>query len=235
MGRNFSERNINILLLALYSLVFLFSVAVHAEGKAVFGLTLGQPPSVPECLLSKEFNYYDYGLSNDRSKQAAINEKRKKDSDSAAIDANTVCYRKGKYESNADTFHLAFPQAQEPSIMEYRASGEVGRYIHFVILDGNVEAVYFYTGGIQVQDSVLAELVKKFGKPTSINGLPVGNFMGARFSQIEAFWSVRGYSVSFIGSERTSLSAGQVQIFTKKYHETKSREEKEKEAKRIKM
>ena len=211
---------------------FMVSVAAHAEGPEVFGLRLGQPPTIPECRLKKEYNLYDYGPTNDREKQAAINAQRKQDQDAAAADAKTICYLKGKYEASENAYELTFPREQAPSMLQYlQFKGRV----HIVLMEGNVEAVYFHTDGIRVRDSVLAELVKKFGKPSTINGKPVGNWMGARFSQIDAFWKLKGCSVSFVGAGPNSLSTGSVHVLTKKYLDNFEKEEKEKENKRVKM
>lgn len=87
------------------------------------------------------------------------------------------------------------------------------RSVSVKLLNGNVEMVSFFTLGIQGQDLVYIDLVKKYGKPTKKNVSQIQNLNGAKFESITAMWDKGDVFVEFDGTT-DELTSGEVRIYS---------------------
>jgi hypothetical protein len=86
------------------------------------------------------------------------------------------------------------------------------------VIDGKLESVWWETGGLEVQDEALAELIKKYGKPTRFHEDRKQNAFGAQFVSHRAEWHFVNLTVTFSGSLNT-IDVGAVTISTNKMQE----------------
>jgi hypothetical protein len=100
----------------------------------------------------------------------------------------------------------------------------LGHDITAFVHDGMMDIVTIETAGIDTQDSVMSQLIEKFGKPVRFEKVPVQNRMGANFVVDRAEWSSPRYWVRFDadasdgGSHEGTLDKGWIQIETQKVH-----------------
>lgn len=81
------------------------------------------------------------------------------------------------------------------------------------IYDGKVESLSVTTGGFSKQESLLADLTKKYGKPSELKRDPVQTGAGAKFDQIHAVWTRPDLRVEFFGMLST-IAEGHIAVRT---------------------
>ena len=176
-----------------------FASYAYADDMTVFGLTLAQDFSLPEC--KKE----SYGYSIGGTYYVCFERLFGEEKQSGPIVAETVKIR--------------FPIADSPSIVK-------GRELLVSVIDSKLEGLRFDTFGIQDADIVLGKLKEKYGEPKVFTPRTVKNRFGGSFEAFDASWSGPNLQVLF-QSVRGSLDSGLVQIDTTKSSENRSRAIKE--------
>jgi hypothetical protein len=81
------------------------------------------------------------------------------------------------------------------------------------VLDHNIEAISFSTGGLDTNESVLAALREKYGQPAAIHTTPMQNAFGAQFQAIVAIWHVGDITVTYEAGN-LDMTSGSVEIAT---------------------
>lgn len=94
--------------------------------------------------------------------------------------------------SSATTGTVAFP-------IGAGARHAVGGDLGYGLGDGALQVLVVPTAGASVQDDVLADLVSKYGAPTSRSSRQVGNAQGAVVQALRATWALDTLRVEFIG------------------------------------
>ena len=103
---------------------------------------------------------------------------------------------------------IELPINQSPAILS-------GLDVYGQVVDGTLESIWFFTGGLKSQDQVFAALEKKYGKPTRFKENTKQNTFGALFMSHYAEWRFTNLTVVFWGAT-DSIDSGSVQIDTKK-------------------
>lgn len=103
-------------------------------------------------------------------------------------------------------YYVNYPLDQRPDLVA--SSG-----ITLKVADGNVVAFRFQTLGIQSQELDLKALSDKFGKPISVERVPMKTLSGGSFEAMQAKWLYKGMAVIF-DSMAFGLEGGKVEIFT---------------------
>lgn len=172
----------------LISLTF-FCCMSYAEAAefSVFGIYIGKPIDLPDC--------------EQDGKMDLLNLK------SACI----LGKKTFKKAWGADDVSFAYPEEALPPYVKGLSMG-----LGAELIDGNVESIAFGTNGESVQDAVLSDLKKKFGKPTSFRKVPLQNRFNAKTIGLEARWHKNGINVEFNGIE-DDIDWGRVEISTDKY------------------
>ncbi len=88
------------------------------------------------------------------------------------------------------------------------------KHIYVDEYNDSVVRIGAVTYGEPSQEEVFQDLVKKFGKPTSVNNAVLQNAFNAKFQSISARWVAPGYTVTFKGIEGDRLS-GEIELQTK--------------------
>lgn len=105
-------------------------------------------------------------------------------------------------------FWIKYPPSQSPKLAFLGA-------VVATVIDGNLEGVHFSTMGNRNGDIVFAELVKKYGEPTTLERRPVQTRAGAKLETINAEWKLDDLRVTF--EETTDrIDRGMVMIHTMK-------------------
>jgi hypothetical protein len=155
----------------------------------MFGIGLGLPLAIPECVRDRTTGY-KFGIE-------------------------ALCYQRWdvRYSSRnkpieepfrTGNAEIRFPPSDRP------AMGTT--HIGFVI-DGRLEQYTFFTLGIKYQELDLKRLIDKFGPPTSIDRSSVETRVGAKFEAIRALWKKEGYIVSFTSAD-DNIESGTVRVST---------------------
>lgn len=151
---------------------------------SVFGIQLGVPLSVPECqTMAGHPDWYD-------------------------VSQPRTCFHKPVTLNDhyLPTNEIDFADDATPLMVKYAR-------IYAYVIDGKVAGIEFVTDGVDVQDYVLVELVKKFGPADGVNhSAAVGPF-GRTVSVLDAKWSKGGYTVTFEGAG-DKLNYGWVKVLT---------------------
>jgi len=82
-----------------------------------------------------------------------------------------------------------------------------------LIEDGNLQSIRMITMGEDYQDSLLSQLIEKYGQPTKQDTLPVQNSMGASFKSLNADWNASNLTVSFVGMAYR-IDTGMIEVST---------------------
>jgi hypothetical protein len=160
--------------------------SADASGSSVFGITIGERLSLPQCPGdgSPGNRYY---TGSTRVFCAMIDAPMKR--------------------NNGDTEIFAyFPFLGSPAIVK-------GGTLIIEQRGGVVVAVGFPTPGPNYQDIVFDELQKKYGKPSQLFHQPMQNAFRASYDVMFARWHRGGLSVRFDGSDGT-ITSGEVEIQT---------------------
>ena len=171
---------------------------VYADDMTVFGISLGQEFSLPECAKAS----YGYRIG---TKQVCFERLFEKEKLAGPIVTDSV--------------RIRFPLADSPAIVT--GAVLIGR-----VIDGKLEGVGFNTIGTRNADTVLDRLKEKYGEPNVFLPRVVQNRLGASFDAFDAAWSGQNLEVHF-QSVMGSLDSGLVIIDTKKGSEDRSRALKE--------
>ena len=174
------------------ALLLAFAPAHAAPPLVIFGLPLAAPLSMPQCSYQRL--------------------------DSSTIfynpPAEGSCYQissaNGRTELRPnDSVTIAWSVDSAPQLA---SSGEAS----VQLVDGNVEGIGFNTLGVMSQQRDLQALVSKFGQPTTLKNLTMGNLMGATVQVVMAEWKTAdGVQVSYNAAE-DGFGKGLVSIDTVK-------------------
>lgn len=136
---------------------------------------------------------------------------------------NTCVWIREAFPPNEERIFITFALMEKPGISA--ESTIIG-----TLVNGNLEAVSFDTGGIDAAERVLVDLTKKYGKPSELRRPIMQNRMGARFRSVNAVWRLAQLQVIFYGA-MNDIDSGKVYIQTPKgaaafIHQTKTRDPK---------
>ncbi len=82
------------------------------------------------------------------------------------------------------------------------------------LVGGKVEGIGVNTAGIETQQVDLQSLISKFGKPSQLENVPMGNAMGATFKTVRARWLlVNGTHVTYLSADNR-IDRGLISIST---------------------
>lgn len=175
----------------------------------VLGIPVGEKFVVPQC---------EYTVSNQRALYKDFLPKR-------------TCYTRGVV-ADVRTIHdpllnnvvtIKFSRDETPLISK--------RYnLSAIVLNENLEGVWFDTNGLSAQKEIFEVLKSKYGNPTKFEETEVKNMMGAAFSSMHARWTFDNISVEFHGVT-SDFGTGKVSVFTKKGMEWQEQKEAEEKAK----
>lgn len=162
------------------------SAVTYAADNSVFGLQLGQPLGIPECV--KDIGGYP-GVTD------------------------KICFERlapRQHETGpvvSDTIRIRFPMLSLPSYVN--GSAIIGQ-----VLNGRLEGTGFNTHGVLDQDVALDALKEKYGAPDTYSPTTVQNGMGATFKVFVATWQTADVVVTF-RSTTGKTNSGLVNIDTK--------------------
>ncbi|MCB4861987.1 hypothetical protein K7W03_20555 [Sphingobium sp. PNB] len=182
------------------------AMAQTKPNPSLFGITVMEPLTVPECTAEPErlqrynkykskqpfgmMSPYPYSIAKDGPCYKRINAKA---GTPQAVEDEAVW--------------IDFPAGKSPSAAKY---GTVSAYV----FEGRVQRVFFQTYGISSQDDVFAQLKAKFGEPSSNKLVGWQNGFGAKYDAINAEWLLGGgLAVTFVGFD-TSRDGGAVYLDT---------------------
>ena len=132
-----------------------------ANAVTVLGIRLGSPLALPECSYSRI-----------DSQTVIFNEANQHDCYQIETTSGRTTLR-----SNDNIF---VSWASQPTIAISDADVQ--------LVGGKAEGIGVNTAGIKTQQADLQALIDKFGKPTSLQTVPMGNAMGAVFDTVRARW-----------------------------------------------
>ena len=95
--------------------------------------------------------------------------------------------------------NVYFIPGDSPDYLKYN-------HLDLTIRDGLVQKISVFTNGLNDQDEVLAELTKKFGRPTTLKSEAESNLMGATFQAVTANWKVGADRVLFLVYSTSSIA-----------------------------
>jgi len=110
---------------------------------------------------------------------------------------------------NRDKVH--FGMKEVPSIVS-------GFSMIVKIVDGNLEALYFNTPGIEAKDRILSALTEKYGVPTKLTKENLQNSYGAQYESFNATWDTPTLYVEYSPTSSGSLKAGFASVETQRTH-----------------
>ncbi len=142
---------------------------------ALFGVEIGKPLALPDCL---ETGKQPFGPYEGKQEAFCIGPDR--------FEGNRINRGDGKAT-------LKFPNYSAPEYMLFD--------VNVTSRGGLVQHVDFATHGLEAQSIVFDTLKGKFGNPSKISTLKMGNMVGASFDVISATWLFRdGTTLKFDGS-----------------------------------
>jgi len=145
--------------------------AASATDLSVFGINLGQAPTLPEC---------PFRLSGGRLKLY--------DTLPAATCIQDARPLTGYGQPARE---VTFGRGEAPTIAKW------GRAFLLQDSSGQVIGIHFLTLGLQTQDVVLAQLKAKYGPPTTITPRTIRTAVGGPFETFDAKWVFEDLIVNF--------------------------------------
>jgi hypothetical protein len=144
--------------------------------KSIFGITVGEPLGLSECVPATDPNKYHTAKSAYKGKFYY------------KFPDNAACFerltRQGLGDSPVNEIvHVQFP-------LKDRLATAADNVIVVQLLDSKVEFLRFNTKGRIFQDDDLAVYVSKFGKPTFLKPVALQNGFGAKFEALTALWKI---------------------------------------------
>lgn len=112
-----------------------------------------------------------------------------------------------------DEVKIIFPEDAHPKFL----AGFADDFMLGGVIDGNLERVLIYTGGLDHQYYWLAQLKEKYGEPTSLKEVNEENGFGAVFASLVAKWRFTNLQIKFEGTAGTT-DTGSIEIMTNKWH-----------------
>ena len=145
-----------------------------AESITVYGIGIGAPIAAPECRKKAIGRNVFYDSSPREPCMRAWE----------PIPANPADFSSGGI--------MHFPIGEAPKHARNRT-------VDISATDGVVGAIVVTTAGFSVQESVLRDLIEKFGAPTTTSRIPSQTLMGANFDGIVARWDLDTFEIQFFG------------------------------------
>lgn len=168
----------------------------EAPSTAAFGFELGQVVSIPECASKVVFGIKTLDVS-------------------AWAQQHITCYeplRTGTVdEGYTGTLSVRFGNGEAPQFLYSEYGGD--RYFFLGVINGRIESVSASTGGVRVQESVLAKLLDKYGAPTAKTIQKATTMAGAQFESVTAVWQFSNLRVDFLGTA-DRIDTGYVSVLT---------------------
>lgn len=151
-------------------------LAAEGQNTKVFGFELGKPLVLPEC----RYEMTTWSGTVPRKRYAIVHEQ--------------TCSEDDGYTNLAGwpVRHIRFA-LRETSILAPSGFTTLEK-------DGLLLGMEFSTSGLELQQTILAQLTERFGKPTTMFTDVVGNKMGARFEAITALWSGGPVDVTYFAA-----------------------------------
>jgi len=116
------------------------------------------------------------------------------------------------------------PQSMNMRTLHFANPPALGHDITAFVDDGIVDIITIETASLDAQDSIMAQLKQKFGKPTHFAKVSAQNRMGAKFVADRAEWSTPQIFVRYDadasdgGMHEGTLDHGWIAIETQKKH-----------------
>ena len=162
-----------------FSLAALLTSAIcasPANAVVIFGMEVGKPISIPECIKSEEFAGLIYSF-------------RQVEVCWAAQDHEGVTAKNELVSVNRDdSVFIIFPTGTRPVFVVHET-------LKALSIDGNIEEIHFDLDPKNF-DAAYQIFLAKFGKPKSQNNMPVVNGIGIVFDNIQAQWKTDGVVIS---------------------------------------
>lgn len=181
------------------------SMAQDKPIPSLFGITIMQPISVPECAFDpKAVEKYRKAVA----KFPTLGLHFPYD-----INRSAPCYKRrdqfaGMTEGPAnESLTIHFPMSAPPEGAKWDS-------VYATIIDGKVQGIGFMTYGLSSQSLVMDQLRGKFGEPTTNKVVAKQNGYGAKFDSIEAAWSLTGGTMLFFESTGMRTDYGIVSLRT---------------------
>jgi hypothetical protein len=155
----------------IVSLVLVGNVATAVTDMTVFGLTIGEPARLPECLPFSPALKIPGMYSP----------------------VQPVTCKKSINLLPEMRFHeIVIGTSMAPTWVRRST-------LQILESEGNVIGVSFFTNGFAEQDVVLRKLTEKYGTPTALDTLPKQIGIGTKFESLDATWKFEGLTVHFTG------------------------------------
>jgi hypothetical protein len=173
------------------------SAQTKVFARSVFGLSLGEKLTMPECPFDARNKFYV-----DDSRVAAFDGKTL---------SQTPCFEHwdttlAGQPAGTEKVGIKYPEGESPSI----AAG-----VAALLIDSHLESVFIDTAGLSNQDQVMAALKQKYGAPSNTSETKKQNSFGAVFNSHFAVWKLANLTVVFKGTT-SDINSGLVSIETKK-------------------
>ena len=162
-----------------FSLTALLTSAIcasNANAVVIFGMEVGKPISIPECIKSGEFAGVIYSF-------------RQVEVCWATQDHEGVAARNELASVNRDdSVFIIFPTGTRPSFVVHET-------LKALSIDGSIEEIHFDLDAKNF-DAAYQTFLTKFGKPKSLSNIPVVNGIGIVFDNIQAQWKTDSVTIS---------------------------------------
>lgn len=151
-------------------LILFGNFATAAPDMTVFGLTIGEPVRLPECVQFSSALTHPGLYSQDQP----------------------VTCKKSINLLKAKKFHeIVFGLSSAPTW--------VHGTLQILESEGNLIGVSFFTNGFAEQDKVLRKLTEKYGTPTALTTSTKQDGYGVKLKALDATWKLEGLRVHFTG------------------------------------
>lgn len=160
-------------IMTLLLAIMLTAAPAYAGDIQIFGFRFGYPLELPECPYRRA---------------ATLPTKLYE------ILVPTTCYWDANQHSDFATpvKRIVFSEKEAPAIVK-------NWQMLALELNGRIAGIQFLTGGINTQEIVLAQLISKFGPPTSSSKRSIQNAYGAVFEAVDVSWKADDIIVTFEG------------------------------------
>lgn len=184
------------------------SVPSLAQDKPIpplFGMTIMQPISVPECASDPK--------AVEKYRKAVVKYPTLGLRFPYGINRSGPCYkRRDQFAGTAElpaneSLTIDFPMSALPEGAKWDS-------VYATIIDGKVQGIGFMTYGLSNQSVLLDQLRGKFGEPTTNKVVSKQNGYGAKFESIEAEWSLPGGAMLFFEGTGMRTDYGTVSLRT---------------------
>ncbi|GEM_PF-6728036 len=175
-------------ILLLLSVAILFTQGAQAEGVSLYGIALDGALAMPSCVTNKlgDMEVYD----------------EMRNTSDCVMPSFTLPGR----DFGGQWMEIHYVIGHAPDILS-------GGQISVWLFDRKIQDIMILTPGVDVQDTVLAQLTAKFGKPSKQYTSLSQNAYGAQFHVVHARWTFSAANIRF-DSAMDRFDSGEIEAQT---------------------